>query len=288
MKMLKLNNGVEMPMEGFGVFQMTDLAVCENAVLDAIQTGYRLIDTAASYQNEEAVGKAIRRSGVPREELFITTKAYIHQMGYEKTKAAFEESLSNLGLDYLDLYLVHMPFGDYYGSWRAMEELYKEGRIRAIGVSNFLPDRIIDLCSNAEVIPAVNQLELHPFYQREEELALLRDYGITAQAWAPFAEGLNGMFTNPVLSEIAKAHGKSTAQVILHWNIQRGISIIPKSVHKERMEQNLAIWDFELSAEEMQQIAALDLGRPQMLDPLKPSEVKRVYDYLNNPVLTSL
>lgn len=288
MKMLKLNNGVEMPMEGFGVFQVTDQAICEKAVLEAIQTGYHLIDTAASYQNEEAVGRAIRRSGVPREELFITTKVYIHQMGYEKTKAAFEESLSKLGLDYLDLYLVHMPFGDYYGSWSAMEELYREGRIRAIGVSNFLSDRIIDLCSNAEIIPAVNQIELHPFYQREEELALLREYGITAQAWAPFAEGLNGMFTNPVLSEIAKAHGKSTAQVILRWNIQRGISIIPKSVHKERMEQNLAIWDFELSAGEMQQIAALDLGRPQMLDPLKPSEVRRVYDYLNNPVLTSL
>ena len=181
-----------------------------------------------------------------------------------------------------------MPFGDYYGSWRAMEELYKEGRIRAIGVSNFLSDRIIDLCNNANVTPAVNQIELHPFYQRNDELELLRDYGIKAQAWAPFAEGLNGMFTNPILTAIAQAHGKSVAQVVLRWNIQRGVAIIPKSVRRERMEQNIDIWDFELTQQEMADIANLDLGRPQMFDPLKPSEVKRVYDYLNNPVLTSL
>lgn len=277
-----------MPMQGYGVFQVTDLDVCEKAVLEAIDVGYRLIDTASSYQNEEAVGRAIKRSGIHREDLFITTKAYIHQMGYEQTKAAFYESLKNLGLDYLDLYLIHMPFGDYYGSWRAMEELYKEGRVRAIGVSNFLSDRIIDLCNNANVTPAVNQIELHPFYQRNNELELLRDYGIRAQAWAPFAEGLNGMFTNPMLTAIAQAHGKSVAQIVLRWNIQRGVAIIPKSVRRKRMEQNIDIWNFELTQQEMDSIASLDLSRPQMFDPLKPSEVRRVYDYLNNPVLTSL
>lgn len=285
---ITLNNGVKMPMQGYGVFQVTDLDVCEKAVLEAIDVGYRLIDTASSYQNEEAVGRAIKRSGIHREDLFITTKAYIHQMGYEQTKAAFYESLKNLGLDYLDLYLIHMPFGDYYGSWRAMEELYKEGRVRAIGVSNFLSDRIIDLCNNANVTPAVNQIELHPFYQRNNELELLRDYGIRAQAWAPFAEGLNGMFTNPMLTAIAQAHGKSVAQIVLRWNIQRGVAIIPKSVRRKRMEQNIDIWNFELTQQEMDSIASLDLSRPQMFDPLKPSEVRRVYDYLNNPVLTSL
>ncbi len=285
---ITLNNSVKMPMQGYGVFQVTDLEVCEKAVLEAIDVGYRLIDTASSYQNEMAVGRAIKRSGVAREELFITTKAYVHQMGYEKTKAAFYESIENLGLEYLDLYLIHMPYGDYYGSWRAMEELYKEGRIRAIGVSNFLPDRIIDLCNNANVTPAVNQIELHPFYQRNGELELLQEYGITAQAWAPFAEGLNGMFTNPILTAIAQSHGKTVAQVVLRWNIQRGVAIIPKSVHRERMEQNLDIWNFELSQQDMDKISQLDLARPQMLDTLKPSEVRRVYDYLNNPVLTSL
>ena len=288
MKNVLLNNGVEMPMEGFGVFQVNDLALCEKTVYEAIATGYRLIDTASSYKNEEAVGAAIKKSGVKREELFITTKAFIQEMGYDKTKRAFECSLKKLGLDYIDLYLVHMPFGDYYGAWRAMEELYKEGTVRAIGVSNFLTDRIIDLCYNAEIIPAVNQIELHPFYQREDELSVLGQYGILPQAWAPFAEGMNGMFTNPVLDKIAKKHVKSIAQIILRWNIQRGVSIIPKTTHKERMEENIAIWDFELTNEEMKEIAALDLGCPQMLDPLKASEVHRLYNYLNNPVLTSL
>lgn len=287
-KIIKLNNGIEMPIEGFGVFQVDDLEVCEKAVIEAIQTGYRLIDTAATYNNEEAVGNAIKKSGVPREELFITTKAFIHQMGYEKTKEAFETSLSKLGLDYLDLYLIHQPFGDYYGSWRAMEELYKAGRIRAIGVSNFLSDRIIDLCYNTEIFPAVNQLELHPFYQREAELEIMKEYNIVPQAWAPFAEGMNGMFTNPTLMKIAQNHNKTVAQVILKWNIQRGVAVIPKSVHKERMEENFSVWDFELTEEEKKMIAALDLARPQMLDPLIPSEVHRLYNYVNNPVLTSL
>lgn len=226
---IKLNNGVEMPLEGFGVFQVTDLTVCEQAVLSAIQSGYRLIDTASSYQNEKAVGTAIKKSGVKRKDLFVTTKAYIHQMGYENTKKAFAESLANLGLDYLDLYLIHMPYGDYYGSWRAMTELYKEGKIRAIGVSNFLPDRLMDLCYNNEIIPQVNQIELHPHYQREEEIAVMREFGIQPQGWAPFAEGLKGMFNEPILIDIAKKHRKSVAQIILRWNIQRGVAVIPKS-----------------------------------------------------------
>lgn len=283
-----LNNGVKMPQEGFGVFQVTDLEQCKQAVKDALNLGYRLLDTASSYQNEEAVGAAIKESGVPRQELFLTTKAYMQEMGYEKTKEAFDQSCKKLGTDYLDLYLIHMPLADYYGSWRAMTELYQAGRIRAIGVCNFLPDRLVDLCFNTDIVPAVNQLELHPFYQRADELALLKEYGVQPEAWAPFAEGMNGMFTNPVLSAIAEAHGKTTAQVILRWNVQRGVVIIPKSVHKERMEQNLAIWDFALTDAEMQQIASLDLGRPQMLDTRNVKEVRRVYDYLNNPVVTSL
>ena len=285
---VKLSNGIEMPMEGFGVFQVTDPDVCEQTVLDAIETGYRLIDTASSYQNEEAVGRAIQKSEVPRGELFITTKAYIQQMGYDKTMQAFEESLQKLGLDYLDLYLIHMPFGDYYGSWRAMEELYKAGRIRAIGVCNFMPDPLLDLCYNAQVIPQVNQIERHPHYQRSEDLQIMKELGVQPQAWAPFAEGLKGMFTEPVLMEIAARHSKTPAQVILRWNVQQGVIVIPKSVHKERMAENLDIWDFELDAEDLDKINELDKDCPSMLDTRKISEVKRVYDYLINPVLTSL
>lgn len=288
MQTIQLYNGVEMPMEGFGVFQVSDLKVCEQAVSETIATGYRLIDTASSYKNETAVGAAIRQSGLPREDFFVTSKAFINEMGYEQTKAAFRRTLDHLGFDYLDLYLIHIPFGDYYGAWRAMEELYKEGRIRAIGVSNFQSDRIIDLCYTAEIKPMVDQLELHPFYQREDELTILHEYGIVPQAWAPFAEGMNGMFTHPVLTDIAKEHHKSVAQIILRWNVQRGVSVIPKSVHRNRMEENLSIWDFELSAEDMQRIGTLDLARPQMLDPRKPSEVHRLFNYLENPVLTSL
>lgn len=277
-----------MPMVGFGVFQVTDLKVCQQAVSDAISVGYRLFDTASVYENESAVGAAIRNSGIPREEFFVTSKAYMPEMGYEKTKEAFERTLYNLGLEYLDLYLIHQPFADYYGAWRAMEELYQEGRIRAIGVSNFPSDRIIDFCYNVKIIPAVNQLEIHPFFQRDDELEILKEYGIQPQAWAPFAEGMNGMFTNPVLTKIAEAHGKSVAQVILRWDIQRGVMVIPKSVHKNRMEQNFDIWDFELTDEEMELISTLDLHHPQMLDTRKPSEVKRVYGFKDNPVVTSL
>ena len=286
MKTVKLSNGVEMPMEGFGVFQIPE-EDCEQVVGDAISVGYRLIDTASSYQNEKAVGRAIAGCGVPREELFITTKAYIQQMGYENTKRAFQESLDNLGLTYLDLYLIHMPFGDYYGSWRALE-LYQAGKLRAIGVCNFLPDRLLDLCYNAKIQPQINQIERHPHYQRAEELALMGELNVQPEAWAPFAEGLKGMFTEPVLQEIAQKHSRTPAQVILRWNVQQGVIVIPKSVHRERMEENLAIWDFTLDEEDMKKITALDQGVPSMLDTRKVSEVKRVYDYLNNPVLTSL
>lgn len=284
----KLNNGVEMPMEGFGVFQITDSTQCEQAVLDAIETGYRLFDTASSYQNEEAVGRAIKKSGVKREELFITTKAYIQQMGYEKTIFAFYDSLEKLGLKYLDLYLIHMPLGDYYGAWRAMEDLYEEGKIRAIGVCNFDAARVMDLCYNAKIKPMVNQIERHPHYQRMEELAIMKKFGIQPEGWAPFAEGLKGMFTEPVLQEIAAKHGKTVPQVILRWDIQQDIVVIPKSVHKNRMEENIALWDFELDSNDMEKISAMDKNCPSMLDCSRASEIDRLYDYLNNPVLTSL
>ena len=287
METVKLSNGVSMPMEGFGVFQIPE-EECEQVVRNAVESGYRLIDTASSYQNEEAVGRALQTCGVPREELFITTKAYIQEMGYDNTMKAFEESMKKLGLDYLDLYLIHMPFGDYYGSWRAMEELYQAGRIRAIVVCNFLPDRLLDFCYNVEIKPQVNQIERHPHYQRAEDLQLMKALGVQPEAWAPFAEGLKGMFDEPVLAEIAAKHQKTPAQIILRWNVQQGVIVIPKSVHKERMEKNRNIWDFELDEEDMAQIAELDQNCPSMLDTRKISEVRRVYDYLNNPVLTSL
>lgn len=284
---VKLSNGVSMPMEGFGVFQIPEQE-CEQVIRNAIESGYRLIDTASSYQNEEAVGRAVKTCGIPREELFITTKAYIQEMGYENTMKAFEGSLKRLGLDYLDLYLIHMPFGDYYGSWRAMEELYRAGRIRASGVCNFLPDRLLDFCYNVEIKPQVNQIERHPHYQRAEDLQLMEELGVQPEAWAPFAEGLKGMFEEPVLMEIAAKHQKTPAQILLRWNVQQGVIVIPKSVHRERMEENRKIWDFELDAEDMQRIAELDKNCPSMLDTRKISEIRRVYDYLNNPVLTSL
>lgn len=291
MQYVKLRNHVEMPQEGFGVFQVPEHE-CEEVVYQAIRTGYRLIDTASTYKNEEAVGKAIQRAVsegfVRREELFITTKAYIQEMGYEKLKEAFSRSMDKLKLDYLDLYLIHMPLGDYYGAWRAMEELYKEKKIRTIGVCNFDAARLMDLCYNANVKPMVNQIERHPHFQRPEDLAVMRKLDIQPQGWAPFAEGLKGMFTEPVLQEIAVKHNKTAAQIILRWNIQQGVVIIPKSVHKERMEENLAIWDFTLDKEDMERIAGLDKNCPSMLDCSKPSEIDRLYDYLEHPVLTSL
>lgn len=280
-----------MPMEGFGVFQIPDTQ-CEQVVLDAIQVGYRLFDTASSYKNEEALGKAVRKAidagMVKREDLFITTKAYIQQMGYEKTVQAFYESLHKLDLEYLDLYLIHMPLGDYYGAWRAMEDLYEAGKIRAIGVCNFDGARLMDLCYNARIKPMINQIERHPHFQRSEDLTVMKKLGVQPQAWAPFAEGLKGMFAEPVLMEIAEKYGKTVPQVILRWDIEQGIIIIPKSTHKNRMEENMAIWDFELDSEDMEKIAGLDKNVPSMLDCSKPSEIDRLYDYLNNPVLTSL
>lgn len=287
MKTVRLNNGIEMPLEGFGVFQIPEDS-CEQVVKDAIDLGYRLIDTASSYQNEKAVGRAIASCDVPREELFITTKAYIQQMGYEKTKQAFQESLDNLGLQYLDLYLIHMPFGDYYGSWKALEELYREGKVRAIGVCNFLPDRLLDLYYNAEITPQIDQIERHPHYQRKEDLEIMDELKVQPQAWAPFAEGLKGMFDEPILKEIAEKYDKTVAQIILRWNVQQGVIVIPKSVHRERMRENLDIWNFKIEDDDMERIGSLDKNCPSMLDTRKVSEVKRVYDYLNNPVLTSL
>ncbi|CAM3958691.1 aldo/keto reductase [Saccharibacillus endophyticus] len=258
MQTVTLNNGVKMPLLGFGVYQIPDAEQCENAVYEALKTGYRLIDTAAGYMNEEAVGRAIKRSGVPREELFITTKLWIQDAGYESAKSAFAKSLEKLQLDYLDLYLIHQPFGDYYGAWRAMEELYHEGKVKAIGVSNFLPDRLMDLIVHNEVIPAVNQVETHPFYQQAENSAFMAEQGVQHQSWAPFAEGLGNMFENETLTAIANRHGKSVAQVILRWLTQRSVIAIPKSANKERIIENFDIFDFELSADELAQIAALD------------------------------
>ena len=274
---VKLNNGIEMPLEGFGVFQVPDPAVCEQAVLDAIATGYRLIDTAAAYMNEEAVGKAIAKCGVPRGELFITTKLWVQDASYEGAKQAIEASLTKLGLDYIDLYLIHQPMGDYIGAYRAMEEAYKAGKLRAIGVCNFYPNRLADLCETVEIKPAVNQVELHPFFQQENALALMKDYGVLPEAWGPFAEGNHGIFTHPVLTAIGQKYGKSAAQVALRWNVQRGVVVIPKSVHKERMEQNIDIWDFQLTNEDMAEIAGLDIGHSEIVDHSDPKFVQMLH-----------
>ena len=274
MQNVKLNNGVKMPILGFGVFQVTDLAECERSVLDAIETGYRLIDTAASYLNEDAVGKAIKSSAVAREQLFITTKLWIQSDGYEGTKKAFENSLKKLQLDYLDLYLMHQPYGDVYGEWRAMQELYKEGRVRAIGVSNFHPDRLIDLIVNNEIVPAVNQIETHPFHQQIEAQQFLQENNVQIQSWGPFAEGKNNIFHNELLLSIGKKYNKSIAQVILRWLTQRGVVAIPKSVRKERMEENFNIFDFELSGEDMEAIKTLDTKTSSFFDHRNPAMVK--------------
>ncbi|MGV2966175.1 aldo/keto reductase [Paenibacillus sp. FSL H8-0317] len=258
MQNVTLNNGVKMPIIGFGVYQVPDAEECENAVYEALMAGYRLIDTAAGYLNEEAVGRAIKRSGVPREELFITTKLWVQDAGYESAKLAFAKSLKKLQLEYLDLYLIHQPFGDYYGAWRAMEDLYREGKIKAIGVSNFLPDRLMDLIVHNEIVPAVNQVETHPFYQQIESTAFMKEQGVQHQSWAPFAEGKGNMFGNEVLASIAEKHNQSVAQVVLRWLVQREVVVIPKSVRKERIVENFDIFDFELSADDMQQIATLD------------------------------
>ena len=272
-----LNNGIKMPLEGFGVFQVPDPAVCEQAVLDAIATGYRLIDMAAAYRNEEAVGRAIAKCGVPREELFITTKLWVQDASYEGAKKAIETSLNKLGLSYIDLYLVHQPMGDYIGAYRAMEEAYKAGKLRAIGVCNCYPQVLADICETVEVQPAVNQVELHPFFQQENALALMKEYGVQPEAWGPFAEGNHGIFTHPALTKIGQKYGKSAAQVALRWNVQRGVTVIPKSVHKERMEQNIDIWDFQLSGEDMEEIAELDIGHSEIVDHSDPKFVQMLH-----------
>ncbi|HET7119167.1 MAG TPA: aldo/keto reductase [Hanamia sp.] len=274
MQNVKLNNGVEMPILGFGVFQVKDLDECERSVVDAIETGYRLIDTAQSYGNEEAVGKAIKRSGVAREDLFITTKVWIQSNGYEGTKRAFETSLKKLQLDYLDLYLIHQPFGDVYGEWRAMQDLYKEGKIRAIGVSNFQPDRLIDLIIHNEIVPAVNQIETHPFHQQIETQKFLQEHNVQLESWGPFAEGKNNLFHNELLASIGRKYNKTIAQVVIRWLTQRGIVAIPKSVHKERIEENFNSLDFELRTEDMEAIKTLDTNASLFFDHRDPKMVK--------------
>lgn len=265
MDFVKLRNGVELPLEGYGVFQIPK-EECVRCVLDALSVGYRLIDTAAAYMNEESVGTAIRNSGIPREEVFITTKLWVQDTSYDGAKRAFQTSLEKLGTDYLDLYLLHQPFGDYYGAWRAMEELYSEGKIRAIGVCNFDEARLLDLCLNQKIAPMVNQIEIHPFYQQERAIQIMRNYGIQPQAWGPLSEGQKNIFHNRKLEKIAAKYERTVAQIILRWHIQRQIAIIPKSSQKFRMEENLNIWDFTLSNEDMKAIATMDIGHSEIIN----------------------
>ncbi len=276
MEKVTLNNGLKMPIAGFGVFQMTNLEECERSVVDAIEVGYRLIDTAASYMNEEAVGRGIKKSGIPREELFITTKLWIQDANYEGAKRAFDHSLKRLGLNYLDLYLIHQPYGDVYGAWRAMEELYQEGKVKAIGVSNFQPDRIIDFILHNKVVPAVNQIETNPFNQQIETQKFLQENKVQIEAWAPFAEGRNNIFQNEVLTTIAAKYNKSVAQVILCWLVQRDVVVLSKSVKKERIAENFNIFDFELSQEDTEAIKTLDTKTSSFFDHRDPEQIKRL------------
>ena len=276
MKKLMLNNGVEMPILGYGVFQIPDPEECERCVLDALETGYRLIDTAAAYMNETAVGNAIQKSGVPREEIFVTTKLWIQDAGYENSRKAFANSLNRLQLDYLDLYLIHQPYGDVHGSWRAMEALYKEGKVKAIGVSNFYPDRLVDLILHNEIVPAVNQVEVHPFCQQIEAQPIMQENNVQIESWGPFAEGKNSIFTNKTLSAIGEKYGKTAAQVILRWLIQREIVVIPKTVRKERMAENFSVFDFALTAEDMEHVRTLDTNESLFLDHRDPAMVTRL------------
>ena len=266
MQYTRLINGVEMPMEGLGVFQIEDQALCEQVVSDALKAGYRMIDTASSYGNEEAVGKAVRKSGIPREEIFVCTKVWVQDFGYDNTKKAVLTSLEKLNMEYVDLVLLHQQMADYYGSWSALQELYKAGKIKAIGVSNFYPDRLVDLFVNAEIPPAVNQIECHPFYQRAYDLAVMKDLGVAPMAWAPLAEGGHDIWNHAILQSIGERYGKSIAQVALRFNLQRGVIVIPKTVHPDRMAENIDIWDFELSVEDMARIGELDTGRTEIID----------------------
>ena len=261
-----LSNGVELPMIGYGTFQIKDAAQCEQCISRALEAGYRLFDTAASYENEAAIGRALHGSGLPRKEWFVTTKLWVQDAGYDGTLRAFDASLKRLGLDFLDLYLIHQPFGDYYGTWRAMERLYREGGVRAIGVSNFTPERLVDLCMNQEIRPMVNQIEVHPFFQQNTALRVMEDYGVVPQAWGPFSEAQKDIFHHKTLAKIAGRHGKTTAQVILRWHLQRNIPAIPKTVHRERMIENLNVFDFELTAKEMESIAGMDIGHSEIID----------------------
>ncbi|WP_446210218.1 aldo/keto reductase [Micromonospora sp. IBSANI012] len=270
-----LNNGVQMPILGFGVYQIP-AEQTEQAVADALAAGYRLLDTAAAYGNEEAVGRAILKSGIPREELVVTTKLWVQDTGEENTRRAFDASLERLGLDHLDLHLIHQPFGDVYGSWRAMERLNREGRVRAIGVSNFHPDRLVDLIEHHDVTPAVNQIETHPFFQRTADQEIMRERGVQIESWGPFAEGRNNLFSDPVLTEIGAGYGKSVAQVVLRWLVQRGVVVIPKSVRAERMAQNIDIFDFALTDEQMARIAGMDTGASLFFDHRDPAMVSRI------------
>lgn len=279
MKNVRLNNGVEMPILGFGVYQIPDYNECKKSVLQALEAGYRLIDTASAYQNEKAVGDAIKESGIDRKELFITTKLWITETGYEKTKKSFEESMEKLQLDYLDLYLIHQPFGDYYGSWRAMEELNENKKIRAIGISNFYPDRFVDLAENSKIKPAVNQIETHPLFQREYDDKIMKEYGTQIESWGPFAEGKNNMFNNPIILEIGKKHNKSAAQVILRWLIQRNVVVIPKSVRKERIIENFNVFNFELSEDDMNKIKSMDMGKSLFFSHRDVETVKLLINY---------
>ncbi len=279
MQTVILNNGLAMPILGFGVYQIPDPEECERSVFDALQTGYRLIDTAAAYLNEEAVGKAIKRSGIAREEVFVTTKLWVQDAGYDSTKQAFERSLRRLQLDYLDLYLIHQPFGDVYGAWRAMEELYRDGRARAIGVSNFQPDRLIDLIIHNQVTPAVNQIETHPFCQQVAAHRWMQEYNVQIESWGPFAEGRNNIFHNELLLSVAEKHHKTVAQVILRWLTQRGVVVIPKSVRKERISENFSVFDFELAPEDMAAIATLDTKNSSFFDHSDPEMVKRLSSF---------
>lgn len=274
MKHVTLNTGVQMPMLGFGVFQITDAKECERSVVDAIECGYRLIDTAASYLNEEAVGRGLRGSGVAREELFVTSKLWVQHTGYERTRQAIDDSLRRLQLDHLDLYLIHQPFGDVHGSWRAMEEAHRVGKLRAIGLSNFHPDRLMDIMAFNEVAPAVNQVEVNPFHQQAESVAFMREHGVVAEAWAPFAEGRNDLFHNEILAGIGRRYGKSVGQVVLRWLVQRGIVALAKSVRKERMVENLDVFDFQLDDADMARIATLETGTSSFFSHRDPAIVK--------------
>lgn len=274
-----LANGVKMPMLGYGVFQVRDHEQCRQVVKDAISVGYRLIDTAQSYMNQKAVGEAIRESGVAREEIFLTTKIWMQDNSYEKCRKAVDLALSELDTDYIDLLLLHQPMGDYYGAWRALEEAYEAGKVRAIGMANCYPQIIADMCETVRIRPMVNQVEMHPFFQQQLNVDTMDSYGVVPEAWGPFNEGKRNFFTDPILTEIGAKYGKSTAQVALRWNIQRGVVVIPKSVHKNRMEQNFDVFDFELSAEDMEKIKTMDIGYSEIIDHTDPALIKSLHAY---------